>query len=111
MLTLRDFRSTSLLPFLAFLVSAAVTPALFAQAGSRPPLQFDAAFAYHNAGLDLDRSGHAELSPMVREQVWRLPPETMHLVWVERDRGRLTVLERGRGGSFLPRLRIPLSIG
>jgi murein L,D-transpeptidase YafK len=108
-------------PFSAFVFLGllSVAPAAFPQAGSQPPVYFDAAdagsgFAYISSGAPQAASGivaNAKQEPIYPAGALQLPSETRYLLWAELEAGRLSVLEN-HGDQGLSLLRhIPISIG
>jgi murein L,D-transpeptidase YafK len=94
-------------------------PAALPQAGSQPPVYFDAAgagsgFAYTSLGLQESASG--VVADTKQEAVYpagalQLPADARYLLWAELEAGRLSVLEN-HGDQGLSLLRhIPISIG
>lgn len=114
---MRIAKSTTLpLLILSLAGLVALAPPAFPQAGSQPPIRFDAVsarLAYLNSGAIATAIDETALmqEPMYPAGVLQLPTETRYLLWAELEAGRLSVLENhGEQGLTLLR-HIPISIG
>jgi murein L,D-transpeptidase YafK len=94
-----------------------VASAAFSQAGSQPPVYFNAAgtgssIAYINSGAPASAEAEDAEPPAVYPAgALQLPAQTRYLLWAELEAGRLSVLENhGDQGWSLLR-HIPISIG